>query len=88
MPRRRGWGILWRGWLQRFRSWRNCGVGARLCPQDQSQRVNGGEVLENFDVIGCFDVRRLIPLRGTQPRSNRNAVAAFSPALARSGYAG
>lgn len=25
---------------------------------------------------------RLIPLCGTQPRSNRNAVAAFSPALA------
>ncbi len=27
-------------------------------------------------------------LRLTEPRSNRNAVTAFSPALARSGYAG
>ena len=49
MPPRRGWGMGWRGWLQRFRSGRSCE-----------------------------------PAR----RTNRNAVAAFSPALERSDYAG
>jgi len=43
--------------------------------------MDGGEALGNLDAAGCFDVLRLIPLCGTQPRSNRYAVAAFSPAL-------
>ena len=46
------------------------------------------EVVENILRLGFANVLRLIPLCGTQPRSYRNAVAAFSPALTRSDYAG
>jgi len=56
--------------------------GARLCLQDKSQRVDGGEALENLDAAGYFHMLRLIPPRETQPPCNRNAVASFSPALA------
>jgi len=59
-----------------------------LCPQDQSQQVEVGEKRNHSNVPVRLDVLRLIPLCGTQPRSNRNAVAAFSPALERSDYAG
>ena len=33
---------------------------ARLCPQDQSQRVNGGRRLENSCPLRCEDVLRLV----------------------------
>lgn len=46
------------------------------------------EAVENILRRGFANVLRLIPLCGTQPRSNRNAVAAFSPALERSDHAG
>jgi hypothetical protein len=41
----------------------------------------GAEVVENIWRRRFANVLRLIPLCGTQPRSYRNAVAAFSPAL-------
>ena len=67
-------------------SWTELSDGARLCLQDQSQHVEGRRRLKIFCGAGLLvAVRkhlRLIPLGGTQPRSNRNAVAAFSPALA------
>lgn len=40
------------------------------------------EPVENTLRRAFSNVLRLIPLCGTQPRSHRNAVAAFSPALA------
>ena len=33
--------------------------GPRLCPQDQSQRVTGGEVLGFFDALKYLDGLRL-----------------------------
>ena len=53
--------------------------GARLCPQDQSQRVDGRRRLKIFCGVG---LRTCCGWALPQPRSNRNAVAAFSPALA------
>jgi len=41
------------------------GMGARLCPQGQPQRAADSRV------FGFNEVLRLVPLRGTQPRSVR-----------------
>ena len=60
--------------------------GARLCPQDQSQRAEGRKRLKiscGADLLVAVRQHlRLISLCGTQPCSYRDAVAAFSPALA------
>jgi hypothetical protein len=43
--------------------------GARMCPQDQSQRVEGRTRFRNILRRGFANVLQLIPLCGTQPRS-------------------
>ena len=73
MPPRRGWGRGWRGWLQRFRSGRSF------------RTERGSATRSGFDsskAFGLFDdVNTRGVLRLTEPRSKRNAVAAFSPSL-------
>ncbi len=53
--------------------------GARRSPQEQSQQVDGRRRLKLFCSVGS---RTGCGWALPQPRSNRNAVAAFSPALA------
>ncbi len=73
MPPRRSSGMGWRGWLQRFRS------GRSFRTERGSATRSGFYSSEAFGLSD--DASSDGALRLTEPRSNRNAVAAFSPAL-------
>jgi hypothetical protein len=64
--------------LRRPNFWRSATVSAGPVAAG-----GGAQAGENILRCGFANVLRLIPLCGTQPRSNRNAAAAFRPAVAR-----